>query len=107
MQGISQSKHQHLMDALLHLENLLNTYAENDADIQQAIHLRSELGMMHQNYCRQLDELFGLINDYHELFNKSKAKFLSPKLKELRKQMVKDTKVISFLTESIRMVYGT
>ena len=86
MQGISNSKHQHLVDALLHLESLLSRDFQRDVDKQQTVVLRHELEVMHKKYNKQVRELSDLINDYQELFCKVKMQFLSPKLTELRKQ---------------------
>lgn len=107
MQGISQSKHQHLMDALLHLENLLSRDFTQDTDRQQAGELRSELEAMHSKYNVQMRILFDLIVDYEELFHKAKVQFLSPKLKELRKRVSQDQPVFGQLVENIKLVYGT
>jgi len=107
MQGISQSKHQHLVDALLQLENLLNRDFKQDTDKQHASELRSELEAMHRKYDEQMRELFDLILDYQDLFNKAKIQFLSPKLKELRKQVPQNTRLYTVLTENIQLAYGT
>ncbi len=107
MQGINQSKHQHLVDALLHLENLLSRDFKQDTEKQQAAELRQELEFMHKRYDKQIRELSDLITDYQEMFCKVKMQFLSPKLKELRKQVPQDKPVFGLLAENIRLVYGT
>lgn len=107
MQGINQSKHQHLVDALLQLENLLYMDSKANADLQQAAELRQQLETMRRDYNRQIAELAELIADYQQLFNKAKIQFLSPKLKELRKQVPQNTKLYTVLTENIQLAYGT
>lgn len=107
MQGISTSKHQHLVDALLHLENLLSKDFGQDIDRQLANELRSELELMHNNYSQRVAALAELIADYHELFHKAKMQFLSRKLKELKKQAGRDDSVLPLLAQNIRLAYGT
>jgi hypothetical protein len=107
MQGISTSKHQHLVDALLQLEKLLNREFVHNTDPQMAAELRSELETLFGSYNRQVMALAKLIGDYHELFNKAKIQFLSPKLKELRKKAEHDARVFPLLAQNIRLVYGT
>lgn len=107
MQGISNSKHQHLVDALLHLEQLLSGDFKQVTDKQQAAELKHELEAMHNRYNQQVLELSDLILDYQDLFQKTKMQFLSPKLKELRKQVPQDKPVFSLLAENIHLVYGT
>lgn len=107
MQGINKSKHIHLLDALLQLERLLSREFKQDADMQQSAKYRRELETMHLEYERLLLELSKVIDGYNELFSKVKIQFLSPKLKELRKQVPQDKPVFSLLAENIRMVYGT
>ncbi|HEK22392.1 MAG TPA: hypothetical protein ENO28_18265 [Bacteroidetes bacterium] len=107
MQGISTAKHQHLVDALLQLEKLLSRDFKQDTDRQQAEELRLELEAMHNSYNKQVNALAELIGDYHELFTKAKMQFLSPKLKELRKQAEQDTRILPLLAQNIRLVYGT
>lgn len=107
MQGINQSKHQHLVDALLQLENLLYMDSKANADLQQAAELRQQLETMRRDYNRQIAELAELIADYQQLFNKAKMQFLSPKLKALRKQVPHDKTVFQLLVENIQVVYRT
>lgn len=107
MQGISTSKHQHLVDALLHLEELLSKDFEQDTDRQISAELRRELEEMLSSYTEQVNALAKQISGYHELFNKAKMQFLSPKLKALRKQAGQDSAILPLLTQNIRLVYGT
>lgn len=107
MQSISRSKHQHLVDALLQLENLLGRDFKQDLDKQQSAELRHELEVMHKRYNKQVRELSDLITDYEEMFCKVKMQFLSPKLKELKKQSKQDTRLMPLLVQNIRLVYGT
>jgi len=64
MQGISNPKHQHLVDALLHLEQLLSGDLKQDTDKQQAAELRQELEVLHNRYNTQVLELSDLIIDW-------------------------------------------
>lgn len=106
MQGISNSKHQHLVNALLHLENLLSKQCEQNTDKQLAGELRLELETLHNSYSKQVNALADLIGDYHELFSKAKIQFLSPKLKELKKQAEQDAQIMPVLAQNIRLMYG-
>lgn len=107
MQGINNSKHRHLVDALLQFQNMLDRDFERDTDRQQAEELRLELEALHCSYSKQVNVLAELIGDYHELFSKVKLQFLSPKLKELKKQAEHDTRIWPMLAKSIQLVYGT
>lgn len=107
MQGISQSKHQHLIDALLKLEKLLGKDFKQDADRQQAAVYHMELDAKHTEYERLLLELSHVIDGYNQLFEKVKIQFLSPKLKEMRKNVPQDKAVFTLLRENIHIVYGT
>lgn len=107
MQGISTSKHQHLVDALLHLENLLESDFEQQADRERSAELRQELETMLESYKEQINTLAELIGDYHELYHKARMQFLSPKLKMLRKQAGQDGAVLPLLVQNIRLAYGT
>lgn len=107
MQRISTSKHQHLVDALLQLESLLNSDFKQDLDLHVASELRAELETLFISYNQQVIALSELIGDYHELFNKTKIQFLSPKLKALKRKAEQDARVFPLLAQNIRLVYGT
>jgi hypothetical protein len=107
MQGISTAKHQHLVDALLQLENLLSGDYRQDSDRQLALELKTELEAMHASYQQQVKELSELIMAYQDLFHRAKMQFLSPKLKALRKQSEHDARIMPLLTRNIQLVYGT
>ncbi|WP_256012087.1 hypothetical protein [Desertivirga xinjiangensis] len=107
MQGISTSKHQHLVDALLRMERLLNKKTDQEADkLLCAVYLR-ELETAFFQYEQLLSELSSLIEGYNELFGKAKTQFLSPRLKKLRRQVHKDTQLSYLVLENIRLVYRT
>lgn len=107
MQGISTSKHQHLVDALLQLERVLGQDFKADTDLQEAAEYRGELERMHEEYEHLLMHLSELIVNYNELSGKVKIQFLSKKLKELKKQTPQDRPVFQLLMENIRLAYGT
>ena len=108
MQGISQSKHQHLVDALLHLEMLLSKDDDaTGADLQQAADYRLELEGMHRQYESLLIELSKVIVDYQDLFGRVKVQFLSKKLKTLKKQIPVDKPAMRLLVKNIQVAYGT
>lgn len=107
MQGISNSKHRHLVDALLQLENLLGRDFEHDADKQQAAEYRMELDLMLVDYERLLSDLAELIGHYNALSGKARLQFLSPKLKELRRQLPQDKPAFRLLARNIQLVYGS
>ncbi|EHQ27500.1 hypothetical protein [Mucilaginibacter paludis] len=83
MQGISKSRHVHLMDALLQLEYLLG---KECGCLQQAGEYRAELATMHSDYERLLGELAKVITDYSVLYDEVKIRFLGKKLKELKRK---------------------
>ncbi|MBE9586219.1 hypothetical protein IM792_17320 [Mucilaginibacter sp. JRF] len=107
MQGISDTRHRQLVDALLQLENLLCENLDRDSDMQTAGELRAQLETTHANYNKQIVVLSELIQDYHNLFNKIKLQFIAPKLKELRKKAHKRDRIYPSLVQNIQHVYGT
>lgn len=104
MQGISKSKHEHLMSALLQLEGLLNK--ECDC-LEQAREYKSELETMHSNYERLLDELARKITDYEVFYSHVKIQFLGKKLKELKKDISVEKPSFPMLRQNIRLAYST
>jgi len=107
MQGISTSKHQHLVDALLHLEESLSKDFRQYNDSQLACELRRELEAMIGLYGEQVSALAEPIASYNDLYQKARMKFLSPKLKELTKRATQDEQIQPLLMQNIRLVYGT
>ncbi|EHQ25474.1 hypothetical protein [Mucilaginibacter paludis] len=104
MQGISKSRHVHLMDALLQLEQLLGKECEC---LQQTGEYRVELETMHRNYERLLDDLEKVITDYSVLYDQVKIQFLGKKLKELKKEISVEMPGFPVLVQNIRIAYGT
>lgn len=104
MQGISKSRHVHLMDALLQMEQLLNKECEC---LQQTVEYRIELETIHSNYERLLGELARQITDYEVLFSHVKIQFLGKKLKELKKEISVEMRDFPLLMQNIRLAYGT
>jgi len=107
MQAISKARHKHLVDALLQLEDLLKERLVNDSDLGQALIYREEIETMMSNYDRLVQELAIQIGDYLELYDRAKIKFLSVKLKELKKEIPKRSLVFPLLQQNIREAYGT
>ncbi|EHQ27512.1 hypothetical protein [Mucilaginibacter paludis] len=104
MQGISKSRHVHLMDALLQLEQLLGKECEC---LQQATEYRVELESMHSNYERLLEELARQITNYEVMYSHVKIQFLGKKLKELKKEISVEMPGFPVLVQNIRLAYGT
>jgi soluble cytochrome b562 len=104
MQGISQSKHQHLVDALLQMEQVLK---QNRECVEQAVEYRVELESMHKNYERLLDKLANQISEYEALYAHVKIQYVGKKLKELKKEIPVEKPAFALLTENIRLAYGT
>lgn len=104
MQGISKSRHTHLVDALLQMEQLLSKECEC---LQQAGEYRVELESMHGNYERLLDELSKQIMEYEILYSHVKIQFLGKKLKELKKEISVEMPDFPMLMQNIRLAYGT
>ncbi len=104
MQGISNARHVHLIDALLQLEQLLNKECEC---LQKAGEYRVELEAMHSNYERLLDELGKQIMEYELLYSHVKIQFLGKKLKELKKEISVEMPTFPTLVRNIRIAYGT
>jgi hypothetical protein len=104
MQGISKSRHTHLVDALLQIEQLLSK--ECDC-LQQATEYRVELESMRSNYERLLNELARQITDYEMLYSHVKIQFLGKKLKELKKEISVEMRDFPVLVHNIRLAYGT
>lgn len=104
MQGISKSKHMHLIDALLQMEQLLSKEYEC---LQQTTGYRVELEAMHSNYERLLDELARQITDYEVLYSHVKIQFLGKKLKELKKEITVEMQNFPVLVRNIQLAYGT
>ncbi|RKR83407.1 hypothetical protein BDD43_3615 [Mucilaginibacter gracilis] len=104
MQGISKSRHVHLMDALLQLETLLGKECEC---LQQATEYRVDLENMHSNYERLLEELARQITNYEVMYSHVKIQFLGKKLKELKKEISVEMPGFPVLVQNIRIAYGT
>ena len=87
MQGISKSRHEHLLRALLQMEGLLKECDLECCALQQAADYNCELENMYQNYQRMLKELSRQITDYEILYIEVKVQFLGKKLKQLKKEI--------------------
>lgn len=107
MHGISKSRHEHLLDALLQMEGLLKECDLERSCIQQAAEYNRELESMYQNYQRLLKELSRQITDYEILYIEVKVQFLGKKLKQLKKEIHIEKPAFSVLQASIKLAYGT
>jgi len=107
MQGISKSRHVHLMDALLQLEGLLSAGKRERGCLQEASDYRESLEAMHRNYERLLDELAGQIEAYETLYSEIKVQYLGKKLKELKKEIPVTVPAFVLLQANIKTAYGT
>eukprot|EP01132_Coremiostelium_polycephalum_P019280 gene19280-22937_t len=83
--GISRSKHAHLMDALFHLEKLLE---QQEGQLQTEVY-RELLERLYTDYGKKLSELGVLIGEYEQLFNEIKVHFVARTLKEMKKKNTK------------------
>jgi hypothetical protein len=124
MNGISKSKHEHLIEALLQLENLLLEKGqvlssdtddlcdyEDPADIINACKAagkaRVELEEIYTSYNLTLESLSALIKKYDELYNFIRAEYISKRLKELKRSIQPDNIQFQSLRDNIRTVYRT
>ncbi|RYZ98553.1 MAG: hypothetical protein EOP47_19090 [Sphingobacteriaceae bacterium] len=123
MQGISKSKHEHLVEALQHLEGLL-FFSDNDmklksqvqtengsTDVQQdlkdAIIAREELQQLYLSYNITLKSLAAIISKYDKLYYHLRSDFVAKRLKELKREMPITDEQFRLLRESIHSAYGT
>ncbi|RKR83390.1 hypothetical protein BDD43_3598 [Mucilaginibacter gracilis] len=106
MQGINKTQHGHLIAALTQLQQLLAQNGEVKA-MQQAAIYQEELESMMAGYERLLAELLTQIIAYREQYDEAKIKFLSVKLKELKKVIPQESLVFFLLKQNIQQAYGT
>ncbi|WP_205780547.1 hypothetical protein [Mucilaginibacter limnophilus] len=121
MHGISKSKHEHLMDALLQLENLLlmETTAhtevtdpetgtqEMESTYKSVKKTRAELEELFSTYNVALGSLATMIQRYEELYNYSRVEYLAKVLKELRRRANPADDQFKLMKENIQTVYRT
>jgi hypothetical protein len=121
MHGISKSKHEHLMDALLQLENLLlmETTAQTDgvdspsgtqeleSTYKSVKKMRAELEEIFTTYNVALGSLAEMIHRYEELYNYSRVEYLAKVLKELRRRANPADDQFKLMKENIQTVYRT
>ncbi|MEO6148751.1 MAG: hypothetical protein ABIN95_00070 [Mucilaginibacter sp.] len=122
MQGISKSKHEHLLEALQQLEELLfakeglkiKTEVETAGtapDLQQvlrdAISAREELQQLYISYNITLESLALIISKYDKLYYHLRSDYVSKKLKELKREMPVTDEQFKLLKEGIHSAYGT
>lgn len=107
MHGISKSRHEHLHNAMLQMEELLSSNDRDCGFLHQAADYDRELESMYQNYERLLKELSSQITAYEILYSEVKVQFLGRKLKELKKEIPSEMPAFAMLQASIRLTYGT
>ncbi len=107
MKGITKSKHLHLINALVQLEDILKTKAQERSCFQQNADYRADLESLYRQYEKQLANLSLLIADYDCLFTEIKTKYIGKKLKELRKEIPHQEPVFVMLAKNIRKIYGS
>ena len=124
MHGISKRKHEHLVEALLLLEQLLineqqlseeeltgASFNEASYDVlstKKAVQkVRVELQEIFDSYTYSLTELSILISRYDELYNYSRTAYLAKVLKDLRRKTNRDQGEFQSTRENIQAVYKT
>ncbi|EOR95761.1 hypothetical protein ADIARSV_1074 [Arcticibacter svalbardensis MN12-7] len=107
MHGISKSRHEHLHNALLQMEELLASNGRDSGFSQQAVDYNLELEAMYQNYEQLLKELSRQITAYEILYSEVKVQFLGKKLKELKKRIQAEKPAYLVLQASIKLAYCT
>jgi|GEM_PF-1156124 len=123
MHGISKRKHEHLVEALLLLEQLLTNEQTSEEDViltdgndfpsdviatKRAVEkARVELQEIFDLYTSSLNQLSILIGRYDELYNYSRTAYLAKVLKELRRTTNRDEGVFQSMRENIQAVYKT
>lgn len=123
MHGISKRKHEHLVEALLLLEQLLTKEQKHEGEATEPIgddvpsdflttgkavgKIRVELQEIFDLYTSSLTELSILINRYDELYNYSRTAYLAKALKELRRKTNRDVQEFQSTRENIQAVYKT
>lgn len=94
MQGISKSRHKHLVDVLLQFESLLKERQASEADMEQAQLYRDDIETIMANYGRLVTELAEQIKVYLELYDLAKIKFLGLCRNRTIRVSKPDTKVL-------------
>ena len=103
MQGINKSRHEHLHNAMLQMEELLSSSDLYCSILHQTADYSQKLVSMYQNYERLLNELSRQITDYEILYIEVKVQFLGKKLKELKKEIPAEKPAFSALQASIKL----
>lgn len=126
MHGINRSRHLHLIESLLLLEELLHEEKElliNDAagnnmennkiatenyqnTSQTAANYRAELEEIYSLYHVELASLAETIERYDKLFNHVKIEYVSKKLKDLKRRNDLEGVRVERLKDNIHTAYG-
>lgn len=85
MQGINRTRHTHLVDALLRMENMFSAIEHNEATVVHLKAKRVDLENSHRAYLEMLDALAFHITAYEDLFAYIKVRCVGNRLKELKK----------------------
>lgn len=122
MHGISRTRHAHLVDALLQLENIFADIERNliasglQAEVQPLTVIptsaelkakRLALENSHQVYLDMLDALAFQIAAYEDLFADIKVHYVGNRLKELKKHVQPNSIAAEKLRAGISLAYGT
>lgn len=97
MQGISINRHGLLVDALLQMERLFSDEQKECSFLQQADYCDCELKTMYWNYELLLKELLEQIVMYGIVYSVAKVQFMDRKLKELKKEIDRNTFQFSYV----------
>lgn len=125
MHGINRSRHLHLIESLLLLEELLHeekellisdaagnnmenkAVAENYQNTSQAAAAyRAELEEIYSLYHMELASLAETIERYDKLFNHVKIEYVSKKLKDLKRRNDLEGVRVERLKDNIHTAYG-
>ncbi|WP_147321960.1 hypothetical protein [Mucilaginibacter conchicola] len=107
MQGISDTRHRQLVDALLQLENVLNDRGGAPKDIEKAADHRRQLIEMKANYDHFVSQLAQQIDAYFAEYEKAKVKFLGVKSRELKRQIAREARMFELHRNNGYKGYGT
>ncbi len=105
MQGINKAKHAHLIDALHHLQQIIQQADTPCA--QQAAAYSVALKDKYSEYEILLRELAIQIEAYEDLFAEVKVQFLGRKLRELKRQTLLPQPTFSVLRNAMHLEHST
>lgn len=106
MQGISNTRHRRMYDALLKLEHVMKDCGDMD-DAQEMSLKRQQLESSYKAYIQLLERLSIHIFEYEELYGDIKANAVGKKLVRLKKMIKPVNDNFAQLKDAIASHYGT